>query len=158
MKEEEVFEENERREDGMIRWYRLSGSDTKLIRPKNGTVSRYGFDKNSEGRTDGSLGLTKGAERPSIFPCLIVAWYDSQVRQRDGSQSVAGCDSQVQRERENRLELTTPSNQDKFLKKNKESKNSSFIKGKSIQNEKLSYILIEFLVKENWWEMCKNNA
>ncbi|KAF3599231.1 hypothetical protein F2Q69_00034313 [Brassica cretica] len=44
-----------------------------VIRPKNGTLSRYGFDKNSEGRMDGSLGLTKGAERPSIFPCLIVA-------------------------------------------------------------------------------------
>ena len=47
------------------------------------------------------------------------------------------------------MELTTPSNQDKFLKKNKESKNLSFINGKSIQNLKLSYILIEFLVKEN---------
>ena len=71
--EVEVFEENERIEDGMIRWYRLSGSNTKLIRPKNETLSRYSFDKNSEGRTDGSLDLTKGAERPSIFQCLIVA-------------------------------------------------------------------------------------
>ncbi|KAF3522296.1 hypothetical protein F2Q69_00046886 [Brassica cretica] len=80
----------------------------KVIRPKNGTLSQYGFDMNS--------GPT-----------------------RDGSQSVAGCDTSVPREEENCLELTTPSNQRQVLEEEqKESKDSDFIRKNRLQNLKSS--------------------